>query len=52
MTSLENEKPSMGKISMDEIRDTIESLSSIENKIAGSEAVKRAVNYLRKLIAA
>jgi len=48
LTSLENEKPSIDKISMDEIRDTIESLSSIENKIAGSEAEKRAVNYLRK----
>ena len=33
---------------MDEVRATIESLSNIENKIAGSEAVKRAVKYLKK----
>ncbi len=48
MTALEFEKHALGKASMDEVRATIESLSNIENKIAGSEAVKRAVKYLKK----
>ncbi|MGY5858642.1 MAG: M28 family peptidase [Candidatus Thorarchaeota archaeon] len=37
-----------GTISIDEIRETIDSLSSIENKIAGTEAEKKAVQYLTK----
>ena len=34
--------------SMNDIRETIENLSSIENKIAGSESSKKAVKYIKK----
>jgi Iap family predicted aminopeptidase len=48
LTVLNHKIPSLDDLSIDEICDTIESLSSIENKIAGSEAEKRAVKYLMK----
>ncbi|OLS27659.1 MAG: hypothetical protein ThorAB25_19900, partial [Candidatus Thorarchaeota archaeon AB_25] len=35
-------------VSIEEIRETIERLCSIENKIAGTEAEKKAVAYLKK----
>jgi Iap family predicted aminopeptidase len=36
------------KVSIDEVRETIEKLCSIENKIAGTEAEKKALMYLKK----
>ncbi|MHA1864724.1 MAG: M20/M25/M40 family metallo-hydrolase, partial [Candidatus Thorarchaeota archaeon] len=38
----------MDKISIEEVRETIEHLCSIENKIAGTEAEKKIAAYLKK----
>ncbi len=38
----------MQMVSIDEIRETIEKLCSIENKIAGTDAERKAVAYLKK----
>ncbi|MFX1605341.1 MAG: M28 family peptidase [Promethearchaeota archaeon] len=38
----------MDEISIDEIRTIVEKLCSIDNKIAGSQAEKKAVRYLKK----
>ncbi|KXH77408.1 MAG: hypothetical protein AM326_05100 [Candidatus Thorarchaeota archaeon SMTZ-45] len=48
MTALSHETISMDEVSIDEIRKTVEKLCSIEDKIAGSEAEKKAVRYLKK----
>jgi len=48
LTALSHETISMDEVSIDEIRKTVEKLCSIEDKIAGSEAEKKAVRYLKK----
>ena len=48
MTILRDEQPSLEEVSIDEIRKSVGMLCSIENKIAGSEAEKKAVMYLKK----
>jgi len=48
LTALDHENHSLGTISMDEVRETIKNLSSIEDKIAGTEAVKDAFKYVKK----
>ncbi|MFW9963727.1 MAG: M28 family peptidase [Candidatus Sifarchaeia archaeon] len=48
MTVLNDETLSLDDVSIDEIRTTVEKLCSIENKIAGLEAEKIAVRYLKE----
>ncbi len=48
MTVLSHETSSLDKISVDEIRKSVDELCSIENKIAGSQAEKKATKYLEK----